>query len=67
MKFFKIRTRIEHSDINNSGGEGEYWSNEVDVKDISDCQQKRLMKIFGPLVRDKKNVLQAIVEKEIFS
>jgi len=65
MKYFKVVTRVEHADLNESDGkrEGKYSQNTITVKDIDSCQQKRLVKIFKPLVEEKGELLFDLVEE----
>ncbi len=65
MKYFKIVTRVERADLNESDGkrEGKYWQNTVIVKDIDSRQQKRLVEMFKPLVDEKVELLQDLVEE----
>ena len=45
MKYFKIITRIENADIDESRkkGELEYWNNTMNITDINERQQKGLI------------------------
>jgi len=65
MKYFKIVTRVEHADVNESNGKRDlkYLQNTVIVKDIDSCQQKRLVEMFKPLVEEKGELLKDLVEE----
>ena len=65
MKYFKIVTRVEHADVNESNGKRDlkYLQNTVIVKDIDSCQQKRLVEMFKPLVEEKGDLLYELVEE----
>jgi len=65
MKYFKIVTRLEYADLNESDGkrDGKYWQNTMMVKDVDSCQQKRLVKMFKPLVEEKGELLKDLVEE----
>ncbi len=67
MKYFKIVTRVERADVNESDRKRDlkYWQNTVIVKDIDSCQQKRLVEIFKPLVEEKVELLQDLVEEAL--
>ena len=65
MKYFKIVTRVERADVNESDGKRDlkYWQNTVIVKDIDSRQQRRLVEMFKPLVEEKVELLQDLVEE----
>jgi len=65
MKYFKIKARIEHADTERSYKDSRYWQNTLLVKNIDNCQKKRLIKIFKPLVEKEGDLLFDLVEKAL--
>jgi len=67
MKYFKIITRIENADIDESRkkGELEYWNNTMNITDINERQQKGLIKAFKFLVDKNGDLLLDIARKAL--
>lgn len=67
MKYFKLITRLEHADLNESSGKrkGKYWQNTLTVNDIDSCQRERLVEIFKPLVEENGTAFLDIVEEAL--
>ena len=66
-KYFKLITRIEHADLDETQrkGEGETWQNTMKITDINGCQRKRLVAAFKPLVDENGSMLLEIARKAI--
>ena len=67
MKYFKLITRLEHADVNKkqTKGEKEYWQNTMDITDIDNCQKRRLVEIFKPLVEENAKLLVDLARKAL--
>ena len=65
MKYFKIKARIEHADTERAHTDGRDWQNTLLVKNIDNCQKKRLIEIFKPLVEKEGDLLFDLVEKAL--
>ena len=67
MRYFKLITRIDHADIDETQrkGEGETWSNTMTISDINGCQKKRLVDAFKPLVERNSRMLIELAKKAL--
>jgi len=67
MKYFKIITRIENADIDETRNKGEleYWNNTMNITDINERQQKGLLKAFKFLVDKNGDLLLDIARKAL--
>ncbi len=66
MKYFKLTTRLEHSDINEQAkGEKEYWENTMNISEINGCQQRRLVEMFLPLVEKNGDLLINLAKRAL--
>ncbi len=66
MKYFKLITRLEHSDTNEkTKGEKEYWQNTMDISEIDECQQRRLVEAFMPLVNKGGKLLIDLAKRAL--
>ena len=69
MRYFKLITRIDHADIDETQrkGEGETWSNTMTISDINGCQKKRLVDAFKPLVERNSRMLIELAKKALWN
>jgi hypothetical protein len=66
-KYFKLITRIEHADLDETRGkgEGETIQNTMKITDIDGCQKKRLVEIFKPLVAENAEMLLDVARQAL--
>ena len=67
MKYFKLITRIDHADVDETQrkGEGETWQNTMTISDIDGCQKKKLIEVFKPLVERNSRMLIDAAKKAL--
>ncbi len=67
MRYFKLITRIDHADVDETQrkGEGETWQNTMTISDIDGCQKKKLIEVFKPLVERNSRMLIDAAKKAL--